>query len=597
MAAPQKHDDNVLTRAWCVCGLVVSWIFGISSLLAGGICVYLEVRDGNAAHIILSHTWREVLPLGLNILVTLLNDSMGYVHTCSLRWSLQREGKLDFNSNLRLLTAPTHSRANGVIPNAVYLLGIVLSYGSTSLIFLSLNPELARLLGKAYDRADIDGVHINAVALLTLGAGFLLQAIITNWALLETNIPTWSSNPLDVARACTVDEHDGQRVEPRIGRCMMSVHLAEQDARCCKPTPKQGRMIMAHSHVRRILILLWILPVLSGIWGGAVYGYLLKGSRNGVFGRSWSLLPVFTGSTDSNCSTHQCTDGTSVLNVGWSAANGAAGTVGAVFLIMAFQSIITLALHCAELIVNLSRDEGVYRALIGPRGTNGHYNSVHAAVTSWQTLFLFALKAGVHWMFGLAINLQFQLGVNMHPPQIIYFSAFTLAAAIFGLLLSVWRPRGYLPASYGHIQTMADVVDDWADSGCMFWGEKVAGNPGYTGTSTHRLKQPDERMWYGGQRDVRHSGTRISAVPTELHNLGPSPAPDFHTPPPNPPTAPPYSAQHNTFAQWVQQGQTQNRPSHNSLNSAYSGVSGHSGYSGHSAQSSQPFLSGYNRGW
>jgi hypothetical protein len=66
--AAQKHDDSVATRAWCVCGLVVSWIVGISALLAGGICVYLELRDGNAAQIMMSHYWREVLPLGLNIL-------------------------------------------------------------------------------------------------------------------------------------------------------------------------------------------------------------------------------------------------------------------------------------------------------------------------------------------------------------------------------------------------------------------------------------------------------------------------------------------------------------------------------------------------
>lgn len=531
--------------------------------------------------------------------VTLLNDSMGYVHSCTLRWSLHREGKLDFNSNLRLLTAAKHSPPNGVIPNAVYLFGIVLSYGSTSLIFLSLNPELARLLGQTYESSDADGVHINAVALFTLGAGFLLQAIITNWALAETNIPTWSSNPLDVARACTVDEHDGHRVEPRTGRCMMSVHLAKEDARCCKPMRKQRRMITAHPHVRRILGLLWALPILGGIWAAGAFGYLLKGTRNGVYGRSWSLLPVFTGSTDFDCSTHQCTDGTSVLNVGWTSSNGAAGTVGSVFLIMAFQGVVTLSLHCAELIVNLSRDEKIYRALIGPRGTNGHYSSILAAFTSWQTLVLFVFKAGVHWMFGLAINLQFQLGVNMHPPQIFYFSSFCLAAALFGLLLSLRRPSGYLPASYGHIQTIADVVDEWADSGSMFWGEKYAGNPGYTGTSTHRLKQPDEGKWYGGHHDIRHSRIRVDAVPTELYNLSPSPTTPpmqftgFPFRPPYPPAAPPY-AQHNASSQWGQQAhQMHNHQSYSSLNSAYSRVSGYSAYSGHSAQSTQPFLSGH----
>lgn len=550
-------------------------------------------------------------------IVTLLNDSMGYIHACSLRWSLQREGKLDFNSNLRLLTASKHSRPNRAIPNALYLTGIVLAYGSTSLIFLSLNPELARLLGKQYDRSDANGVHLNTAALITFGAGILLQAVITSWTLVGTTIPTWSSNPLDVARACTVDENDGHRVEPRVGRCMMGAHLAGEDARSCRPTRKQKPMITAHPHVKWILLLLWILPLLSGIWGGGIYGYLLKGYRNGIFGRSWSLLPIFTGSTDSDCGTGQCTDGTSVVNVGWS-ASGAAGTVGGVFLITAFQSIVTLSLHCAELLVNLSRDELVYRELIGPRGTNGHYNSIFAAFTAWQTIVLFALKSGVHWMFGLAINLQFQLGVNMHPPQIFYFAGISLIAAIFGLFLSLRRPKGYLPASYGHIQTIADIIDEWADSGCMFWGEKhpgSMGSPGYTGTSTERLKQPHEQKSYGGRDGYRACvvGSRVKVVstPAEMEPLGASTLPppvsfhDLASPPTYSPVAPPYMqcppvGQQNTFAQWSLQSQqsywpqqAQTRPSYNSLNSAYSGYSGYSGYSNYSTQSSQPFLSDY----
>ncbi len=62
---------------------------------------------------------------------------MGYIHTVSLRWSLQREGKLDFNSNLRLLTSSRKSWPNAWYCNMIFLCGIVLSYSSTSLIFLA----------------------------------------------------------------------------------------------------------------------------------------------------------------------------------------------------------------------------------------------------------------------------------------------------------------------------------------------------------------------------------------------------------------------------------------------------------------------------
>ncbi len=65
--APKHHDDSVFTKTWCVIGLVASWLVGIGALLAGGISIYLEIRDGTAAQIVMSHTWREVLPLGLNV--------------------------------------------------------------------------------------------------------------------------------------------------------------------------------------------------------------------------------------------------------------------------------------------------------------------------------------------------------------------------------------------------------------------------------------------------------------------------------------------------------------------------------------------------
>jgi hypothetical protein len=516
----QEQEDNRITKWWCKLGLVVSWFVGFGAALGGGICLYIELRDGNAVFFSLEHTWREVLPLGLNVvgrlqrehrvllrlltmcIVTLLNDSMGYVHNCSLRWSLQREGKLDFNSNLRLLTSARDSRPNAWYSNLIYLTGIVVAYSSTSLIFLSLNPQLAQVLNDNYKSSSgvLGEIHINAIALIAFGVGLLAQAIITTWAFLKTDIPTWSSNPLDVAREC-MDEHEPNRISLRPGRCMMGVHQAGEPAQNCYPRQKQRRMFTAHHTVRWVFFLLWTLPLLGGLWGGIIYVVILKGNNHGVLGRSWTFLPVFTGYTDSHCPASACTDGTSILNIGWTASNGAPGTLGSIALVTAFQAVVTVSLHCAELIVNLSRDEVLYRKLIGPKGTNGHYNSIIAACTSWQTIVLFVFKAGVHWMFGLAINLSFRLGVNMYPPQIFYFAGFSFLVALFGTYLAFRRPRGYLPAAYGHIQTMADIIDEWADSGCMFWGQKADGfqsGLSFAGTSTRWLKEPSEDRLYGG---------------------------------------------------------------------------------------------------
>ena len=93
-------------------------------------------------------------------------------------------------------------------------------------------------------------------------------------------------------------------------------------------------------------------------------------------------------------------------------------------------------------------------------GADPRRNSIIAAMTSWQTVILLISKAACHWLFGLAINVSWGLGVNMYPPQIFYFTGFLLAVAIFATYVSLRRPKGYLPATYGHLQTMADIVDE-----------------------------------------------------------------------------------------------------------------------------------------
>jgi hypothetical protein len=116
---------------------------------------------------------------------------------------------------------------------------------------------------------------------------------------------------------------------------------------------------------------------------------------------------------------------------------------------------------------------------------------------------LFFFKAVVHWMFGLAINLSFRLGLDMYPPQIFYFSAFSAVTAIFGTYLAFRRPYGCLPATYGHIQTIADIIDDWAP--CMFWGHKDGQNVyqvSYAGTSTKELPGVYPNRLYGGVRQI-----------------------------------------------------------------------------------------------
>ena len=124
-------------------------------------------------------------------------------------------------------------------------------------------------------------------------------------------------------------------------------------------------------------------------------------------------------------------------------------------------------------------------------------------------------------MFGLAVNTSYLVGVNMYLPQIIYFTSFALVLAAFGTYLTLRRPPGPLPASFGHIQTIADVIDEWADSGCMFWGHKMEGDSPtdrcYAGTRTMQLKLPVQDRWYGGLEIANPPEWRLPGEPISVN--------------------------------------------------------------------------------
>jgi hypothetical protein len=46
--------------------------------------------------------------------------------------------------------------------------------------------------------------------------------------------------------------------------------------------------------------------------------------------------------------------------------------------------------------------------------------------------------------------------------------------------LATRRPQGPQPATFGHLQTLADLVDDWNtdDNGHMWWGDKASSMEG-----------------------------------------------------------------------------------------------------------------------
>jgi hypothetical protein len=153
------------TRNYCLAALSLTWAAGIALLVTG----VTLLRTPHSA-------WMsqgvnvELATLALNVCLTGLMEGNGFIHTTSLRWALHLEGRLAFNSNLRLFTSSSTSKPNSWCCNAVYAVTTITSYASASLFFQ-----------KAYNEPDITVVH--PAALLLLGSSLLLMATLVTWSL------------------------------------------------------------------------------------------------------------------------------------------------------------------------------------------------------------------------------------------------------------------------------------------------------------------------------------------------------------------------------------------------------------------------------
>jgi len=127
------YDIASSTRTCCILGLALCWACGLA-IASFGIVVYHPGRYSDAlSNWHLTDTTIEIIPLAINVLVTLLVESSGFIHTASLRWALLRDNKLEFNSNLRLFTSSRASKPNRWYANALMLICIAFAYTSSSL--------------------------------------------------------------------------------------------------------------------------------------------------------------------------------------------------------------------------------------------------------------------------------------------------------------------------------------------------------------------------------------------------------------------------------------------------------------------------------
>ncbi|EXJ87869.1 hypothetical protein A1O1_04796 [Capronia coronata CBS 617.96] len=510
-------DTSTRTRQACIAVLALMWLIGLGVVVVGAVAQRMTDKSSDGMEPSTYHHKSLVpfLQLAVSFVVTGLSDVAGLVHSTSLRFTLLSSGRLAFNSNLRLFTSCKSSRIHWWPINVIWAWSLISSYACGSMIvletvysFSDTNPDGTIGPSHSYD-------IVSGYALIFLGLGLLGQASIATWALAVNRFPTWSTNPIQIGAVC-----QSQGWLSRVpGRSMASVHEVKQtdhhEHAPALPKTRQRCMLEAHFRFRRVLMIAWTVTLVAFLWFAAIsVAYQLKGDRGpawGSFSRSytndWSLIPDWV-------------DTTAFLaiptSLGHSYFSFGPWFLCKYLLTCAFLGGITLNLHIVELVVQASRDESLWRQTATATGLAlAKHGAFYTAVTSWQTVGLFVFKGLLHWMFGLMFGLMWE-GIEVRIPQACYTAILLFALAAMATAIAIYRPKGPQPATFGHLQTLVDVIDVWpcrqsdpvvTDAGSVDGQDKMASS---------QVTEQGCTLYWGDKGDdgdgVRHAGTDLIAL-------------------------------------------------------------------------------------
>ncbi|KAG2149350.1 hypothetical protein DEU56DRAFT_61160 [Suillus clintonianus] len=471
------YDRSLTSRRYALVGVACSCIVSCCCIVAGTIIVAFLRGNGAIPTKLNTNLQKEMLVLVLNLIVTLCTESTGFVHNIALRSALASERRLRFNTNLRLLTAAHGWRnPNGALLNVITAILLIISYNSASLVILFLDNS-GDTTGKAFY------VYIAGLPLLLLGVALLLQVMIALSGLRSVKILTWSSSSFDLTAAMV---HHTQ-LTPAPFRCMRGVSDMDVDEGPAKPSETQPSAWHAHPSVRKVIISLWALVVACAGWATLVMvisnkfdGGLLPSPA--LSSESWSFFPSEQYSN--------------ALVYGIPLSGG----VSVQWWILSFvnlavvQGPLTIGLHCSELIANVIRDERHWKSATGRKGLRMATNPLASLFSNPLSLVLLVAKPALHWMFGLSFTLLASGGnqtlemvaIYMFTAQIWNLCLALFIFACFFTLIALLRPHSPQPAAYGHLQTLANLVDEW--SPVMWWGHKEdRASYCHAGTSDHSL--------------------------------------------------------------------------------------------------------------
>jgi hypothetical protein len=248
--------------------------------------------------------------------------------------------------------------------------------------------------------------------------------------------------------------------------------------------------------VKYILVLLWTLVLLSIGWAVSIIlvtryrschggGYIGPYSNSSCwdFGFNWNIDEY---SISQNSVPLYMTPAGNIQTPGTSPANFT--FAGQIILGLLFTCLIqgsqTIALHCVELLVNITQEKLWRRAYIATTHNNENerrsssgaciaMNPLFSAISSWEYLILFILKSLLHWVmrqsllaimasgYGDLDAITFAFQFEMIYSRLIIYAVLACVLAGFAAYLAFRHHAGCQPATMGHIQTIANLIDEW----------------------------------------------------------------------------------------------------------------------------------------
>ena len=509
-----SYDKGHITGWLALSGLALVWICGFicisvaSSLFARQ---RLYTAGGQTARLpagsVVIGNQREVYAFLVTGLVTMCTESTGFVHDVCLRWDLFREGRLRWTTNLRLLSTSRVTHATRTPSNLLYFSTLALAYTASSQIFVPTAFSAESMAEIQQSELLESGTSASGAALMILGICFFLQAAIVTWIYLTSrrHIKTWSSNTLTILLACMSSNSAMASASdnPQYSSVVSTAtrvshehgHILEHQLGpppCSQPCNRQPSLFATRKiAIRRSLCVISALPVLVVIWAATVLNAWKRANGDFSFEDEFAsgptklniILPYSAGY-------FPAIQPFSIQNdPGPAPSLIKAGTAIFVCLVLVFclQVYLTFALHCAEVIINSARDQRFWE-----RGAPLNMNVVASYLANPPNIILLLAKIVVHWLFNQSLlpivvfsNYYDKTNWQCILTQICLFGLPTLCLALVAIVLTgiAWyeacrSPRGPQPSTYGHLQTLTELVDEWGSGERLYWGDKGVTNDG-----------------------------------------------------------------------------------------------------------------------